>query len=144
VSRSDHPAFLIDEDLSAELADMATARGFHALAIVRIPRFRGRGDPVVARYALENDMILVTNNRVDFERVYLRKEVHPGLAFICAEHTKLRTLRYQKVMMQLILDEVEKDAPVQEAIVVTARYGKKRCDVAITLERFHLPKLRSP
>ena len=89
-------------------------------------------------------MILITNNRVDFERIYQHKEVHPGLVFICVEHTKLRTLHYQKILMELVLDEVAKDAPVQEAIVLTARVGAKRGDVNVVVERYYLPDLEKP
>ena len=137
----ENPGFLIDEDLSPELADLATARGFHALAVTRNIKLRSRGDHIIARYAVDNDLILVTNNRVDFERIYQNRELHPGLVFLTTEHPKLRKLVNQKYMMAKALDEVERKNLLQEALLITARTGKVPGEFRLSIERFYLPEL---
>lgn len=133
--------FLIDEDLSPELVEVATGRGFHAISVARMTRLRGRGDSVIARYAIDRDLVIVTNNLADFERLYANKEFHPGLVFICSDGSKLRTKRYQKLMMEQVLDEIEQDPPCQEAICITA-YSAGR-DVELRIDRYYLPEVAS-
>lgn len=130
--------FLIDEDLTHELADMATARGFPAFAVTRMVKLRARGDHIISRYAVDRELILVTNNLVDFERIYQAQEYHPGLVFICGP-TKLRTKYYQRLMMEHALSEIERECLLQEALCVTTRRDKG--DVLITLERYNLPEI---
>lgn len=64
-------------------------------------------------------MILVTNNMVDFERIYRLREVHPGVVFFVC-HSKLRKKAWQMKMMELALDEIQAEEPIQQAIVITA------------------------
>lgn len=130
--------FLIDECLSQELADMAQEHGYFSLAANRMWRLRKRDDYRVARYALDRDLILVTNDQYDFEGVYEQLEIHPGIIFITAGRSKLRELRYQQAMFQIALDSVEDNEPMCEAILVTARDGKGR-RVDITIERYSFP-----
>ena len=94
---------------------------------------------MIARYALERDLILVTNNMIDFERIYEEREFHPGLVFITATQNKL--MKYQERMFDLALDAVEEDEPVQEAILITA--SPKRNSVQLTLERYYLPEVQA-
>jgi len=42
----------------------------------------GASDRSLAREALERDLVLVTNNAVDFRKIYARQEIHPGLVII--------------------------------------------------------------
>ena len=130
--------FLIDECLSQELADRAQERGYFALAANRMWRLRKRDDYRVARYALDRDLILVTNDQYDFESIYEQFEIHPGIVFITAGRSKLRELRYQQAMFEITLDAIEERAPTCEAILVTARDGKGR-RVDITVERYAFP-----
>ena len=45
-------SLLIDEDLSRELAKVAIARGFHALAVRNMQNLRGKDDGAIVRYAI--------------------------------------------------------------------------------------------
>ena len=130
--------FLIDECLSQELAGLAQEHGYFALAANRMWRLRKRDDYRVARYALDRDLILVTNDQYDFERIYERFEVHPGIVFITAGRSKLRELRYQQAMFEIALDAIEERDPVCEAILLTARDGKGR-RVDINIKRYAFP-----
>jgi predicted nuclease of predicted toxin-antitoxin system len=133
--------FLIDECLSAELADMATERGYHALATNRMWSLRKKNDYRVASYAVDNNLILVTNDFFDLESIYQEIEIHPGIIFLTAGRSKLRTLPYQQKMFALALDAAEEQEPIAEAIIVSARDAKNRRDrrVNITLQRKPLP-----
>jgi predicted nuclease of predicted toxin-antitoxin system len=135
---SKSPGFLIDECLNQELADRAQERGYFALAANRMWRLRKRDDYRVARYALDRDLILVTNDQYDFESIYEQFEIHPGIVFITAGRSKLRELRYQQAMFEITLDAIEERAPTCEAILVTARDGKGR-RVDINIKRYAFP-----
>lgn len=48
-------------------------------------RHRGLGkttDHILARYCVEHDLIMVTNNYRDFRAIYQRLDLHPGLVVI--------------------------------------------------------------
>ena len=130
--------FLIDECLSAKLADLARERGYHALATTRMPRLRKRDDHRVARFALDRNLVLVTNDMYDLANIYGGLDVHPGIVFITAGHTKLRSLPYQQRMFGMVLDELEEADPMSEAILVTTRLGRSRT-VDISLKRYRYP-----
>ena len=129
--------FLIDECLSQELADQAQEHGYFALAANRMWRLRRRDDYRVARYALDRDLVLVTNDQYDFEAIYEQLEIHPGIVFITAGRPKLRELRYQQAMFAMALDEIEENEPVNTAILLTAREGKgRRVDINVKAYAF--------
>jgi predicted nuclease of predicted toxin-antitoxin system len=128
---------LIDECLSQELADQAQELGYFALAANRMWRLRKRDDYRVARYALDRDLVLVTNDQYDFEAIYEQLEIHPGIVFITAGRPKLRELRYQQRMFSMVLDEIEERDPVNTAILLTAREGKgRRVEINMRLYTF--------
>ena len=130
--------FLIDECLSQELADQAQKLGYFALAANRMGRLRKRDDYRVARYALDRDLILVTNDQFDFEAIYERLDIHPGIIFITAGRSKLRELPYQQAMFQMALDALEDIEPINEAILLSARDGRRR-RVDLNMRRYAFP-----
>lgn len=73
--------FLIDECLSPLLASVAHGAGFAADHLAHIGKGSSQ-DWNIAEFALANDMVLVTNNAVDFRLLYRRHELHPGLILI--------------------------------------------------------------
>jgi predicted nuclease of predicted toxin-antitoxin system len=105
---------LIDENLSPGLVEVAQARGLVSLSVARMKRLRGRRDHVIARYAIDNDLTLVTNNMVDFEAIYRSKEAHPGLIFLCAPDNRLLTRAHQLRMLEAALDECHEEEPIQQ------------------------------
>ena len=73
--------FLIDECLSPGLVSVANNRGFEAYHVV----YRGWGgltDPQLLRHLLDEELVLVTNNRDDFLDLVSGVELHPGLVVI--------------------------------------------------------------
>jgi predicted nuclease of predicted toxin-antitoxin system len=73
--------FFIDECLSASLAAVAKERGVLADFGPHIG-LAGWQDWNIARFAFENDYIVVTNNRRDFLKEYLKHGIHNGLVII--------------------------------------------------------------
>lgn len=74
------PSFLIDECLSRTLCDVAYERGYAAQALVDLGK-AGTTDWDVMRIVDERDVVLVTNNVIDFLALYRFRPLHPGVAF---------------------------------------------------------------
>jgi hypothetical protein len=104
-------------------------------------RLRKRDDYRVARFALDRNLVLVTNDMYDLANVYAGVDVHPGIVFITAGHSKLRELPYQQKMFAAVLDELEYADPMSEALLVTGKPGKGRT-VSISLKRYPFPDQR--
>jgi len=117
---------------------LAIEHGYHALATTRMGRWRSRDDYRVARFAIDRNLVLVTNDRYDFEAIYEQIEIHPGIVFIAAGRSKLRELKYQLAMFNLVLDSVDDNDPVSEAIMVTATEGRGR-QVNLSIARYAFP-----
>ena len=92
----------------------------------------------MATFAIDRNLVLVTNDRYDFETIYEQHEIHPGLVFITSGRSKLRELKYQLAMFELVLDSVEESDPVSEAIMVTAKQGRGR-QVNLNIVRYAFP-----
>jgi predicted nuclease of predicted toxin-antitoxin system len=114
---SDRVRFLIDENLSPELAKMAKARGFASLHVTWAKLQRAK-DAKIARYAIAHNMVLVTNDLHDFRRIYQRKQLHPGIVFLRHMDDDLMSLEAQRHMFEAALDQVAASEPVNEAIFV--------------------------
>jgi predicted nuclease of predicted toxin-antitoxin system len=73
--------FLIDECLSVDLVLTANQAGHEAQHVAHIGK-AGWKDWNVAAYAGDHDLILVTNNAIDFRRLYSRQAIHAGLVIL--------------------------------------------------------------
>jgi predicted nuclease of predicted toxin-antitoxin system len=73
--------FLIDECLSTSLLQAAYDAGHGAQHVTRLGK-SGASDQELARYAGEQDLIIVTNNARDFRKLMETADVHPGLVII--------------------------------------------------------------
>lgn len=71
--------FLIDECLSPTLAQDAIDRGFVLSTHVVWRGLQGAPDWRICSYAMDHGFILVTNNIMDFRKLYARHSPHPGL-----------------------------------------------------------------
>lgn len=69
--------FLLDEHLSPTLVSRMASLGCYGVAVPHAG-LSGASDPVVWRYAYENDLTVITSNAKDFLAL-LNVEVHPGL-----------------------------------------------------------------
>jgi predicted nuclease of predicted toxin-antitoxin system len=73
--------FLIDECLSPLLVDVAHARGYEAYHVAH-RGWSGLKDGQLLKYLIDEELILVTNNRDDFIALIGDVELHPGLVVI--------------------------------------------------------------
>ena len=55
--------FLIDENLTASIAEPFTAKGFLTAYVGDISELRGKPDEVIFDYAVQNDAVIVTRDR---------------------------------------------------------------------------------
>lgn len=69
--------FLIDEDVTPRLRDIANRRGYNAYHIQQLD-WKGRQDFHIRRRMLAENLTLVTGNWKDFRPMLQREEVHPG------------------------------------------------------------------
>lgn len=73
--------FLVDECLSVDLVAVAREAGHDAQHVAHVGK-AGWKDWNVARYASDGDFVLVTNNAVDFRRLYRSRALHAGLVIL--------------------------------------------------------------
>ena len=74
------PRFLIDENLSPQLAHhLRAVHGYEAVHVNEIG-LQGASDPDVLARAVAEDRIVVTSNAEDFRQLGRRMPDHPGLA----------------------------------------------------------------
>lgn len=69
--------FLIDEDVTPRLRDVAVGRGYNAYHVQYLA-WKGRKDSEIRRRMLDEDLTLVTGNWRDFRPMLQRESVHPG------------------------------------------------------------------
>ena len=70
--------FLIDECLHESLVGVAQSTGFEATHVNHLG-LSGKPDWELADRIVKDDFTFVTNNRVDFIRLYGKTELHAGL-----------------------------------------------------------------
>jgi predicted nuclease of predicted toxin-antitoxin system len=73
--------FLIDECLHESLVGVAHAAGFEATHVNHLG-LTGKPDWELADRIVEGEFTFVTNNRVDFTRLFGKMELHSGLIVI--------------------------------------------------------------
>jgi predicted nuclease of predicted toxin-antitoxin system len=122
--------FLIDECLSPELVTLARERGHWETTHVTWLGMRSRQDWSVARRAIVNGYVLVTNNTIDFTSLLKRQETHPGL--VCLNVAPgLMSLDIQKRLFVLALEHLGESEPINEILEVTLRE-----DLTVLVERY--------
>jgi predicted nuclease of predicted toxin-antitoxin system len=84
--------FLIDECLSIDLVSIASQAGHDAQHVARVGK-AGWKDWNVARYAAEDNFVVVTNNASDFRRLYAAQPLHAGLVIIIPSVNRMEQQR---------------------------------------------------
>lgn len=75
------PRFLVDENLSVLLPEIAHAVGFEATHVVHIG-LAGASDGTLIERVVRDDWVLVTNNVIEFRGRYRTVDIHPGVVFL--------------------------------------------------------------
>ncbi len=129
-------SFLIDECLTPALVKIAKERGYFSRHVSRIKDLKGKSDRKVTRYALENDMIVVTNNLVDFDQIYRTRDAHPGLIFMSASGNLINRETHI-LMFENALEELEETPITNEVIHIHIDEDRNK-DIQLTLKRYSL------
>jgi predicted nuclease of predicted toxin-antitoxin system len=101
--------FLVDECLSPDLVALARKRGHVESTHVTWLGLRSRTDWFIARRAIDDGYVLVTNDMADFASLLSRQRVHAGL--VCLNVAPgLMSLDVQKRLFALALDRLGDNA----------------------------------
>ena len=110
--------FLIDECLSPALAEFARAHGYPGSTHVIWLGMTAAKDWTIARRAVDDGFVLVTNNTADFIALYRREEMHAGL--ICLNAAPgLMSLDLQRRLFLLAMSELGEMEPYNEVLEIT-------------------------
>jgi predicted nuclease of predicted toxin-antitoxin system len=95
------PRFLIDENLSVRLPQLAHRRGFEATHVIHL----GLGawkDWNILEAVKKEGWVLVTNNAIEFRSRFRATEIHPGVIFLLPSVRR----EHQYQLFEAALDEV--------------------------------------
>lgn len=123
------PRFLVDENLSVLLPEIAHARGYEATHINHYG-LRKSKDWDILTIVAEEDWILVTNNAFEFRGRYQRLEIHPGVVFLIPSVPRLQ----QVELFSAALDAIGK-SPEMVNIALDVTLARDR----IRVNRYNLP-----
>jgi predicted nuclease of predicted toxin-antitoxin system len=120
------PRFLVDENLSPVLVEVARERGFEAMHVNYLG-LRTETDWTLLKVIAEQDWILVTNNAIEFRGRYREIELHPGVVFLVPAVLRAEQVR----LFGAALDYVRAQPDiVNRALDIT--FGPER-DVIVTM-----------
>ncbi len=111
--------FLIDECLHTSLVDVAQERNHEAYHVVYLG-MQGWKDHDVLRRAEERDYTLVTNNAVDFRRLYAQVSIHAGLIIVIPNVVPA----LQRELLRAVLDHVGESGLINTVIEVGIEDGQ--------------------
>jgi predicted nuclease of predicted toxin-antitoxin system len=97
------PRFLVDENLSVLLPEIAHARGYEATHINHYG-LRKSKDWEILKIVTEEDWILVTNNAFEFRGRYRRLEVHPGVVFLMLNTPRLQQIELFSAALDVVTE----------------------------------------
>ncbi len=93
--------FLIDECLSPSLVDVASEQGFLAYHVAH-RKWSGLKDPQLLIKLLDEELILVTNNRDDFLGIMGDVKLHPGLVVIMENVPRDQQMRLFSTALEVL------------------------------------------
>ncbi|HEU0054641.1 MAG TPA: DUF5615 family PIN-like protein, partial [Longimicrobium sp.] len=87
-------------------------------------------DPALFRIVLEENFVLVTNNRDDFRALVGRVELHPGLVVIVENVRRAREMEFfAAALARILADEAEGRDMVNSVVEVTGDGSVVRYDL---------------
>lgn len=107
-----------DEDLSHTLVQVAAEFDLHATCN-RDRGMLGSKDPLLAATAIGEEYVFVTDNRVDFRKLYdVPREVHPGLMFIPGTGSRALQQDRTRIVIQWMRDEAARCTKTLDDLLV--------------------------
>ena len=110
---------LIDECLHISLTKVANEQG-HECQHVIYCGLTSWQDHAIVHYAVSKDFVFVTNNAVDFRRLYGKEQLHPGLVII----VPMAPPATQRVLFLAALNAIGNDEPVNTMVEVDIASGR--------------------
>lgn len=124
-------AFLIDECLHHSLVEVAQENGFLAFHVDRLG-LKGARDWQLLQRATLHHLTVVTNNAIDFRRLYSRAAIHPGLVLILPMVNPER----QRALFRAVLQDLAGRTDLINRIIEVDQTGD-----AFIFREFELPGL---
>lgn len=120
--------FLIDECLHTSLVGVAQEQRHEAYHVVYLG-MQGWNDQDVLRRVEERDFTFVTNNAVDFRRLYARLPIHAGLVILIPNVVP----DLQRELLRVVLDHIGSRGLINTVIEVGIEDGQ------IAIVEYNLP-----
>lgn len=89
-----------------------------ATYVGRVRKLYGKPDQIIARYALSNELTLVTNDMFDFKGHYHRIKDHPGVICLTWADQMLQSKPTQIEMFKVALHFIQQDELYQEILQI--------------------------
>ena len=105
---------LIDECLHTSLVKVATDRLYEAYHVAHLG-MSGLKDHELMLRIRDEDFTLVTNNAIDFRRLFRKEQVHPGMVILVPNVPPA----IQRVLLEAVLDYIGDRDLVNRAIEIT-------------------------
>jgi predicted nuclease of predicted toxin-antitoxin system len=116
--------FLIDENLSPTLVDLARERGYEAMAVRDLGLLNAK-DWTLLEKVQDEDWTLVTNNFDEFRRRYARKvTLHAGVVFLVDVDAGRHV---QRLAFAAALDEIDANADLVNLELLVESRGDRIC-----------------
>ena len=125
--------FLVDECLRPVRGELARERGFAESSHVTWLGLSSAKDWTLARRAVDDGFVLVTNNRLDFLKLYGREALHGGLVVLNAAHGTMDRDQ-QRRLFSLALTHLPGSEPYNEVLEATLA-----SDGMVTIRRYEHP-----
>ena len=122
--------FLVDENLSVKLPEVAHQRGFEATHVVHLGLGEWK-DWNILDVVEKHGWVLVTNNAVEFRSRYRAIKIHPGVIFLLPSVRR----EQQLMLFKAALDDIAINPDLtNQALDVDLSEGSK-----IVVRRYALP-----
>jgi predicted nuclease of predicted toxin-antitoxin system len=105
---------LIDECLHTSLVKVATDRLYEAYHVVHLGMSGLKDHELMLRVG-DEEFTLVTNNAIDFRRLFRKEHVHPGLVIIVPNVVPA----IQRELLEILLDYIGDRDLVSRAVEIT-------------------------
>ncbi len=105
---------LIDECLHTSLVKVATDRLYEAYHVAHLG-MSGLKDHELMLRIRDEDFTLVTNNAIDFRRLFQKEQIHPGLVIVVPNVPPA----IQRALLETVLDYIGDRDLVNRAVEIT-------------------------